>query len=53
MTIDEAIKHCYEDAEKEKACEVKNPCASEHLQLAHWLEELKEVKERGGLDESK
>ena len=35
MTLDEAIKHCYEKA---KGCDT---CASEHLQLALWLEELK------------
>ena len=52
MTIDEAIKHCYEDAEKElKDCS-KNPCANEHLQLAKWLEELKEFKRGEQLNEA-
>ncbi len=47
MTIDEAIHHCYEDAEKEGKCD-KDPCANEHIQLAQWLEEL---KERRGKDD--
>ena len=37
MNIDEAIKHCYEFAESK--C---GDCGKEHLQLARWLEELKE-----------
>jgi len=44
MTIDDAIKHCYEDAEREQSCNGKNGCVEEHLQLAGWLEELKEIK---------
>lgn len=42
MTLDQAIKHCYEVVEKEQCC----ACAEEHLQLAEWLEELKELRER-------
>ena len=41
MTIDDAIKHCYEIAETSNC-----KCAEEHLQLAHWLEELKKYKEQ-------
>lgn len=40
ITIDEAIKHCYEVAE----CKCDD-CGKEHLQLAKWLEELKESRE--------
>ncbi|MGN0592859.1 MAG: hypothetical protein ACI4JQ_06410 [Ruminococcus sp.] len=36
MTIEEAIQHCYDVANK-----VCDECAEEHLQLAKWLEELK------------
>lgn len=38
MTLDEAIAHCYEVA---GGCDA---CAAEHLQLAHWLEELKHLR---------
>ena len=38
MTLDQAIKHCYEVAEKEQC----SACAEEHLQLAKWLEELRQ-----------
>ena len=56
MTLDEAIKHCEEVAERKKesiAEYEQNPihyekeiryckeCASEHRQLAEWLKELK------------
>ena len=40
LTLDEAIKHCYEVAETK--C---NECGKEHLQLAEWLEELKELRQ--------
>ena len=40
ITIDEAIEHCYEVADKK--CD---DCGKEHLQLAKWLEELKESRE--------
>ena len=53
MDIDEAIQHCYEDAEKEEKCKLgdKSPCANEHVQLAHWLEELKERRKKDGYQE--
>lgn len=38
MALDEAIQHCYDVANK--GCD---ECAEEHLQLAKWLEELKEL----------
>ena len=41
MTIDEAIRHCEEVAEKMNDCE----CAADHRQLAEWLRELKELRE--------
>ena len=40
MTLDEAIRHCYEVAGRK--CD---DCGKEHLQLAKWLEELKESRE--------
>ncbi len=44
MDIDEAIKHCLENADKEKKnCDFD--CANEHEQLAEWLKELKSIKE--------
>lgn len=53
MTLDEAIKHCEEVAEKycEKveegltADDFCDSCASEHRQLAEWLRELKMFKD--------
>lgn len=50
MTLEEAIKHAEEVAEKlENSCkrdwmgEDDKRCASEHRQLAKWLKELKAV----------
>ena len=43
MNLDEAIQHCYGRARAD--C---SECAEEHLQLAEWLEELKQYK---GLEE--
>lgn len=40
ISIDEAIEHCYEVADRK--CD---DCGKEHLQLAKWLEELKESRE--------
>lgn len=39
MMLEEAIKHCYEVLDIEDMCE---ECKQEHLQLAKWLEELKQ-----------
>lgn len=38
MSIDEEIELCYARA---SGCDA---CAIEHLQLAHWLEELKKLR---------
>ena len=49
MTLDEAIEHCYDKA-KQMACEEKScECAKEHIQLAHWLEELKRLRKENTL----
>ena len=40
MTVDEAIQHCYDVANK-----LCDECGEEHLQLAKWLEELKRMKQ--------
>jgi hypothetical protein len=53
LTLDEALKHCEEIAEKycEKvedgltADDFCDSCASEHRQLAEWLRELKAYKD--------
>ncbi len=37
MTIKEAIVYCYEVSNDICACD---ECRKDHLQLAHWLEEL-------------
>lgn len=42
MKIEEAIKHCYDVANDSKQCE---ECRGNHLQLAHWLEELVDLRE--------
>ena len=61
MTLEEAIKHCEEQAnlleesaagcdmtdkiEKEIACR-SGKCAAEHRQLAEWLKELKTLRKK-------
>lgn len=45
MEIKEAIAHALEKAQELGDCE----CAREHLQLAHWLQELLEIKQGGGV----
>ena len=42
MTLSEAIEHCH-DVAKKLGC---SECAEEHLQLATWLEELKQFREK-------
>ena len=45
MTIDEAIKHCEEEAEKYMEYGIETECyqcGKDHEQLASWLKELKE-----------
>lgn len=44
MTLDEAILHC-EEVANDKTCCVED-CANEHKQLAEWLKELKERREK-------
>ena len=50
MTIDEAIKHAEEVADYDCYNEKQLKCAEEHRQLAEWLKELKNFKEK---DEAK
>ena len=54
MTLDEAIKHCEEVAERyqrmedshdEKLKEECLQCAEDHKQLADWLKELRDARE--------
>ena len=65
MTIEEAIQHCWDEAEKNRAradaynnegqsmlAKGCNACAVEHAQLAAWLIELQEKRSKvGGLIE--
>lgn len=44
MTIEEAIKHAEEVADKYSATFPNCDCAKEHRQLATWLKELLEYK---------
>ena len=44
FTLDEAIQHCYEVAERLRKSNPCDTCAAEHEQLAHWLEELKKLR---------
>ena len=57
-TLEEAINHAREVAEKNRKCHEENTiilsnrwissmcCAEEHEQLAEWLEELKRLREK-------
>lgn len=45
MTLEEAIRHCEEYADYDCYNEAQFECAKEHLQLAEWLKELKELRE--------
>lgn len=48
MTLDEAIKHCKEEAEKYMEYGIETECyqcGKEHEQLAEWLTELADLKE--------
>ena len=56
MTIDEAIRHCEEEAEKYMEYGIETECyqcGKEHEQLAEWLKELKERRNEGELRYSK
>lgn len=51
MTLDEAIKECYDIANSNLEYEWDDPklasdCRKDHLQIAKWLEELKAYRER-------
>lgn len=41
MKIEEAIQHCYDVAKSDGQCA---ECKDSHLQLAHWLEELVDLR---------
>ena len=56
MTLDEAIKHCEEVANKCKTGHFSErikamECSKEHRQLAEWLKELKAYREQSGDEE--
>lgn len=44
MTLDEAIRHCDDVANDKAGC--AEDCREEHCQLAEWLIELKERREK-------
>ena len=44
MSLDDAISHCYDVAENADA-DTCDACLVEHLQLAAWLEELRQRRE--------
>lgn len=47
MTLDQAIKHCKEEAEKYMEYGIETECyqcGKDHEQLADWLRELKELR---------
>mgnify|MGYP006873063399 CR=1 FL=1 len=46
MKLDEAIQHCLESAERMEGPYGNTKCAADHRQLAEWLKELKELRER-------
>lgn len=46
MTLDEAIVHCMEQYVRDKDKPTECECAKEHLQLAEWLTELKNLRKR-------
>lgn len=45
MKLDDAINHCLEKANEFRSCNIK--CSCDHMQLANWLIELKEFREKG------
>lgn len=46
MDLDSAIQHCEEVADTPCFTDEEAKCYSEHRQLAEWLKELKELKEK-------
>jgi hypothetical protein len=68
MTLDEAIKHCEEVAEKQEKIAIYTPfemlnsdvdiekcqeCANEHRQLAEWLKDYKRLLEEDVISRKK
>jgi len=43
MTLDDAIQHCEEVANRLRTEDPCSQCAAEHTQLMGWLKELKEL----------
>ena len=50
MTLEEAIRHCEEVAERCAVTDGNLKCEMEHRQLAEWLRELKERREKDEKD---
>ena len=48
MTLDEAIAHAREAGMRMAGSEDCKACGQEHLQLADWLEELKQYRLKYG-----
>lgn len=46
MTLDEAIVHCEEVADRCDVTDGNIKCAKDHRQLAGWLKELKQLREQ-------
>ena len=51
MTLTEAIKHCEDVADYDCFTDDQRKCSEEHRQLADWLRELKERREKAQLSE--
>lgn len=49
MTLTEAIKHCEDVADYDCFTDDQRKCSEEHRQLADWLRELKERREKAQL----
>lgn len=45
MTLEEAILHCEEVADRCAVTDGNRKCEIEHRQLAEWLRELKKLRE--------
>lgn len=47
MTLEEAIDYCYKTANSLKSNHIKDyKCSNQYIQLAHWLEELKDRRKK-------
>ena len=49
MTLESAIKHCEDVADYDCFTDDQRKCSEEHRQLADWLRELKERREKAQL----